>query len=54
MRFSVITPTYNRPDFLHEALLSVQRQRGVTWEAVVVDDGDGSGVEVVQRLHRVR
>ena len=56
MRFSVITPTYNRPDFLFEALLSVQRQQGVTWEAVVVDDGDGGGVEVVQRLddHRIR
>ena len=54
MRFSVITPTYNRPDFLSEALLSVQKQRGVAWEAVVVDDGDGSGVEVVRRLNDQR
>ena len=54
MRFSVITPTLNRPDFLLEALTSVQRQRGVAWEAVVVDDGDGSGIEVVKRLEDPR
>lgn len=54
MRFSVITPTYNRPEFLLESLRSVRRQLGVVWEVVVVDDGDGRGIEVVRDLQDPR
>jgi glycosyltransferase involved in cell wall biosynthesis len=45
---SVIIPTYNRPDMLGQALASLQAQSERVWEAVVVDDGDGSGLELVR------
>jgi glycosyltransferase involved in cell wall biosynthesis len=47
---SVITPTYNRPALLRQALESLQAQSDPHWEAIVVDDGDGSGVALVQQL----
>jgi glycosyltransferase involved in cell wall biosynthesis len=47
---SVILPTYNRPEMLRQALVSLQSQTVATWEAVVVDDGDGSGVDLVRGL----
>lgn len=40
---SVIVATANRPALLRVALDSVRAQVGVRWEAIVVDDGDGSG-----------
>ena len=54
MHFSVITPTYNRPEYLLEGLRSIQRQLGEIWEVVVVDDGDGSGIQVVRDLNDSR
>ena len=54
MHFSVITPTYNRPEYLLEELRSIQRQLGEIWEVVVVDDGDGSGIQVVRDLNDSR
>ena len=36
---SVIIPTYNRPDFLKEAILSVVNQTYKNIEIIVVDDG---------------
>jgi glycosyltransferase involved in cell wall biosynthesis len=47
---SVIIPTHNRPDMLRGALESLQAQSDPAWEAVVVDDGDGSGLAFVQQL----
>jgi glycosyltransferase involved in cell wall biosynthesis len=47
---SVIIPTYNRPDMLQQALASLQAQTDTAWEAVVVDDGNGSGIDLVQTL----
>ncbi|MCC8409600.1 glycosyltransferase family 2 protein [Mucilaginibacter sp. UR6-1] len=38
MKFSVIIPTYNRPDFLREALASVAAQTYSNYEVVVVND----------------
>jgi glycosyltransferase involved in cell wall biosynthesis len=38
-RFSVIIPTYDRHDYLAEALDSVLGQTVDDWEAIVVDDG---------------
>ena len=36
---SVITPTYNRRDYLAECISSVQAQSFAQWEHIVVDDG---------------
>jgi glycosyltransferase involved in cell wall biosynthesis len=38
-RFSVIVPTYNRPDLLMDALTSVLSQTTADFECIVVDDG---------------
>lgn len=51
---SVIIPTYNRPDMLCQALASLQAQTERTWEAVVVDDGDGSSLGLVQSIADAR
>ncbi|WP_419175249.1 glycosyltransferase family 2 protein [Desulfosediminicola sp.] len=42
---SVIIPTYNRNDFLREALNSVFRQSARCAEIIVVDDGSTDGTE---------
>lgn len=39
MLYSVIIPTYNRPDFLKEALLSLMRQTCRKFELIVVNTG---------------
>ncbi len=39
--FSIIIPTYRRPDLLVEALESVVAQTRHDWECLVVDDGGG-------------
>ena len=36
---SIITPTYNRPDLLSEAIQSVQAQTFNDWEMLIIDDG---------------
>lgn len=53
---SVIIPTFNRPDMLRGAVKSLQTQTDPVWEAVVVDDGDGTGLELVGQLgdNRIR
>ena len=40
MKVSVIVRTCNRPDFLEQALCSVQLQTHKDWEVIVFDDGD--------------
>ena len=49
-RVSAIITTYNRKDFVQEAVDSVLAQSYGDWELIVVDDGsiDGSG-EALQR-----
>ncbi len=44
---SVLVPTRGRPGLLREALRSLERQTFPLFEAVVVDDGEGEGLEVV-------
>lgn len=45
MLVSVITPTKNRPAQLGRALRSLLAQDWEEWEAIVVDDGTGEGIE---------
>jgi len=45
----VITPTLGRPE-LERALESLLAQDLPDWEAIVVDDGDGTGIELARRL----
>lgn len=47
---SVLIPTYNRPQLLKRALHSLQAQLYPDWEALVVDDGDGSSIQAVGEL----
>ena len=46
MRFTVITPTRNRRDWIRRAIRSVQNQTFEDWEQIVLDVGDkGETVE---------
>ena len=45
--FSVIIPTYNRAEYLGEAIGSVFMQTYTDWELVVVDDGSTDNTEEV-------
>ncbi|TBH17280.1 glycosyltransferase family 2 protein [Thermus thermamylovorans] len=47
---SVLIPTKGRPGMLREALRSLQGQTFSHWEAVVAEDGEGEGLEVVRAL----
>jgi glycosyltransferase involved in cell wall biosynthesis len=48
VRISVIVPTHRRPNSLRHALASLRAQTHQDWEALIVDDGDGEGVEAVR------
>ena len=50
MRISVLMPTFNRPEYLTRALTSTLAQTHSDWEALVVDDGDGRGLEAALAL----
>jgi glycosyltransferase involved in cell wall biosynthesis len=49
-KISLITPTRNRADLLLRTIENVQLQSLQDWEMLVIDDGDGSGLEAVQQL----
>ena len=51
---SVVTPTYNRPERLEEAIRSVLAQRHQRWEMVVVDDGSHTAAGVVASFNDAR
>lgn len=42
MKVSVIVRTCSRPDFLEQALTSIQLQTHKDWEVIIFDDGDNS------------
>ena len=39
MKVTVIVRTYNRPEFLKQALASIQLQTHKDWEVIIFDDG---------------
>ena len=49
MHISVVIPTYNRYDYLKEALTSVFTQTYLPYEVIVVDDGSTDATEQVQK-----
>lgn len=49
MRVSVVIPTYNRADFVREAITSVLRQDYPDVELIVVDDGSRDGTAAMVR-----
>jgi glycosyltransferase involved in cell wall biosynthesis len=50
LKVSIITPTYNRADFLPVAIESVQAQSLPDWEMLIVDDGSTDNTaELVNR-----
>jgi glycosyltransferase involved in cell wall biosynthesis len=50
---SVILPTYERPEFLRQAVASVQAQSWTDWELIVSDDGSGSDTaSLLDRFNR--
>ena len=51
--FSVVIPAHNRPEFLREAIESVERQTITDWEILVVDDGSEPQLEITDR-ERIR
>ena len=38
MKVTVVVRTYNRPEFLKEALVSIQLQTHTDWEVLIFDD----------------
>ncbi len=53
-QISLITPTRNRADLLLRTIKNVQGQSLQNWQMVVVDDGDGTGIEAAQSLNDAR
>lgn len=43
MKFSIITPTYKRPELIKRAIASVQAQTHTDWEMIIVNDNPGDG-----------
>jgi pterin-4a-carbinolamine dehydratase len=50
VHLTVIIPTYRRTGLLKRALCSVLAQDWQDWNVVVVDDGDGDGIETARGL----
>lgn len=53
MKFSIITPTYNRAFVIERAIRSVLAQKYGNWELVVVDDGSTDNTREVMEKYLV-
>jgi glycosyltransferase involved in cell wall biosynthesis len=54
MDFSIVTPTFNQPDWLRLCVASVLDQEGVNVEHIIQDGGDGQGLEWLKEEARAR
>jgi glycosyltransferase involved in cell wall biosynthesis len=45
--FSIIIPTYNRADLIIESIKSIQNQKLIDWECIIVDDGSTDNTKTV-------
>jgi glycosyltransferase involved in cell wall biosynthesis len=54
MDFSIVTPTFNQPDWLRLCVASVLDQDGVNVEHIIQDGGDGKGLEWLTEEPRIR
>jgi glycosyltransferase involved in cell wall biosynthesis len=53
MKITVVVRTYNREEFLKEALTSIQLQTHTDWEVLIFDDaGSTSNFEIYQRFRK--
>ena len=44
---SIIMPTYNRDQFINEAIESIQEQTYHNWELIIIDDGSNDNTEKI-------
>jgi hypothetical protein len=54
MFFSVVTPTFNQPEWVRVCAASVADQTGVTFEHIIQDGGDGRGLGWLENTPRAR
>ena len=47
MKFTIITPTFNREDMLQTTIKSVQAQTFTDWEMIIIDDGSTDNTEQI-------
>ena len=47
MKFTIITPTFNREDMLQTTIKSVQAQTFADWEMIIIDDGSTDNTEQI-------
>jgi glycosyltransferase involved in cell wall biosynthesis len=50
-KISILIPTWNRDVWLEEALDSLQWQSFANWEAIIVDNGDGSQTKTIAQRY---
>jgi len=51
MKFSIITPTYNRADLIGRAIDSVIKQTYTNWEIIVIDDGSTDNTKEIIKTY---
>lgn len=51
MKFSIITPSYNQASYIDQTIMSVESQRGIEKEHIVVDGGSNDGTVDVLKKH---
>ena len=54
-KISIIMPTYNRANYIHETIDSIQKQTYSNWELIIIDDGsDDNTEEIISNIQDAR